>query len=519
MQCVQAVQTDCVQTEQSVNTEPDWESDVAAMFDYSEGLTEDYDRLQRQQEEEGAEHHKHTQQVQKKKEEVTRQHQALLQKLDSVRVKLKLNDSKANRKIFLAKKQEMTSEKERAEEERNRLAKELEESERKLKELTEEQREEQEKWQEELEELRKEMEQARKEAKEAELLAVQDEIAAVEKQRENAMARIETWLRTVSQYLGALRVDFPQQFPQERLEWGKQEVLVRRNQAELQSRFQEVLQQLQQGQDLESLPRINVPPLPQIPMAELKVSQMMQSLARPQFMAPPPIPVIIAFPPQRPPHHYQPQPPLLHAPQYRQRFPYQPQPQPQPPFQQHFRAPVRVVPPHSLSPSPPVQPLCPVTPSPPPMSAAPSSAPTGKLDKVLEKLGALYPQCSRADLTTLLQQVKSSRGTLAGMSMDEVVEQVGVRLALYEKQAPGPISRPAPPGPIQRPAPPPQRAMAAAVGGVQAGGARKFCLMCQKQVDPESRQPLSCSHTVHKDCIRIWLQSSKNNSCPFCPAK
>ncbi|XP_038559734.1 RING finger protein 214 [Micropterus salmoides] len=526
LQKVQAVQTDSTTKELGVNTEPDWESQVAVMLEYSSSLKEQYESLMRKQDEEEDSHEKHKQQLQKRKEEATRQHQALLDKLESLRVKLQLNNSKATRKNFLAKKQDLTSEKNRAEEERNRHARELEENEKKLTALIEEQSEEQRRWQEELNELRQEMERVRKEAQEAELLALQDEIAAVEKQRDVAMAHIEAWLREVGQYLNAFRLEFPQQYTHERQKWEKKESAVRRNQAELQSRFQEVLQQLQQGRELESLPRINVPSLPQVPMADLRFHQVMQPLVRPQFMPPPSNLVNRPLPPQKQPHYYQYPPP--HHPHYRHRYHHPPPhhqfqpplpPQQQPPhqLQPHIGAPMRVMtPPLSLSPSPPVQPIHSVAPSPPPSAAAATSAPAGKLDKVLEKLGTRFPQCNRAQLTSLLQQVKSSRGTLAGMSMEEVIEQVRIKLAQNERAAPGPISRPTPLGPIQRPTPPPQRA---AAGGGQAVGARKLCLMCQNHVDPESRHPLSCSHAIHKDCIRVWLQSSKNNSCPFCPGK
>ncbi|KAM6930878.1 RING finger protein 214 [Xenentodon cancila] len=534
MQKVQAVQTDSTSVEAGANTQPDWESQVAAVFKHGSSLAEQIKKLMKKEKEEEEEQQRHKQQLLKKKEEVTQQHQALLVKLDSLRVKLQLNNSKATRKNFLSKKQEMIIEKNKVEEERNRLARELGDSSQKLTALTEEQGEEQRRWREELEELRKEMERVRKEAQEAQLQALKDETAAVEKQRDVAVSRIEAWLREVAQYLEAFRVDFPQQYPHERLMWEKKEGLVQKSKAELQSRFQEVLQQLQQGRELESLPRINVPSLPQVPMADLRFKQVIQSLVQPQLMPPPPAPNPghQLLPPQRHPHYHHPRHrnPHPHPPVYRGSYPHPPHlPPPQqffqaPPhfqpihlsqFQPHIRGPV-VTPPPSLSPSPPVQPIHPVVPSPPP--AATSSAPAGQLEKVLEKLGAKFPHCSRAQLTSLLQQVKSSRGTLKGMSMEEVIEQVGFRLEQGQRAGPGPVGRPTALGPIQRPAPLLQRAaVPPATGPVPQ--VRKLCLMCQNHVDPECRHPLSCSHTIHRECIQPWLLSSKKNSCPFCPTK
>lgn len=60
--------------ELGINTDPDWERELAAMLEYSSSLTEQYESLTRKQEDEEVAHEKDKQQVQKKKEEATRQH-------------------------------------------------------------------------------------------------------------------------------------------------------------------------------------------------------------------------------------------------------------------------------------------------------------------------------------------------------------------------------------------------------------------------------------------------------------
>lgn len=372
------------------------------------------------------------------------------------------------------------------------------------------------------------------------------------------------YLVQVEHYLNALRVEFPQKYPHERQNWQKKESLVRKSQAELQKGFEVVLLKLQQGEKLKSLPSIDVPSLPQVPtvsqrnsiewvwsgvkvwfsvinfriwcinyplfllifvlsfyfhllkQVELTVKHVMPPLAQPQFMPPPPDVMNRPLHPQRLLHFHQQYYPPPHHPQYHQHhrpppphlppdhFP--PPPLSQPEYLPQIGLSSRATPPPNLSPSPPVQPPHATAPSVPPPGAASAS-------KILEKLGTRFPECSSAKLISLLQQVKSSRDTLAGMSIDEATEQIRLLLARGEA-APGPISRPLPHNPVQRPLPPMYRP----AGGGHTGGGRKFCLICQNLVDRESRYPLSCFHTIHKDCIQTWLQSSKNNSCPFCPA-
>ncbi|KAM9810499.1 RING finger protein 214 [Neosynchiropus ocellatus] len=476
------VQTDLGTAEATVNTDPDWEGQVMLLLEQSKELAAQHDQLVRRQSQEGDSHQTQVLQLREKKLEATRQQQALLEKLGSVREKLQLNNSKSTRKNFLTKKQELNSEKCQVEEERNRSATQLEESDRKLGQLTEEQCEEQQVWREELLQLREEARQLKVEAQDAELQALKDEIIAVEKKRDAAMACMEAWLKELRDYLNNLRADFPQQYHQERSSWEKKEDAVRKNMAVLQNRYRDVLQQLREGRDLESLPRINVPELPPVPTADLIFNQLTQSIA------PPPIP------PQGHPNYFNP-PPRFQPPPHHQNMP-------------QFQPPT-ATPSPTHTPSPPTVPALQrapaVAPSPPPSSTA------STLEKILEKLAAHYPQCSRNQLTSLLQQVKESRRTLAGLSIDELVDQC---LKLGPKDSSfGSIGRPAAAaslGPIQRPP---------SVDRHQGAAARKLCLMCQNFVDPESRHPLSCSHTMHRDCIKTWLQSSRNNSCPFCSAK
>ncbi|XP_007906977.2 RING finger protein 214 [Callorhinchus milii] len=117
------------------------------------------------------------------------------------------------------------------------------------------------------------------------------------------------------------------------------------------------------------------------------------------------------------------------------------------------------------------------------MGCPPAPRTVAKLDKLLEKLQAKLPHCSRAQLTQQIKQIKMSRGSIADLSVDELMNLVAQRLNEAE----------------------------------QSPGSPRLCLMCQKVVRGNEVHPMSCSHIVHKECIKYWAQSNKNSACPFCP--
>ncbi|XP_048471461.1 uncharacterized protein rnf214 isoform X6 [Rhincodon typus] len=160
----------------------------------------------------------------------------------------------------------------------------------------------------------------------------------------------------------------------------------------------------------------------------------------------------------------------------------------------------------------------------------PASNPATKLEKLLEKLEAKFPNCSRVQLTHILQQIKNSRGTIAGLSVDELTHQMAAQLTEIKQaepvhllRIPTTLSGHFPPAASQTS---PYLTQLKSRTGAQASyqespvlvsGSPRLCLMCQKVVLIDEVQPMVCSHIVHRECIKFWSQSNKNSSCPFCP--
>nr|XP_015193135.1 PREDICTED: RING finger protein 214 [Lepisosteus oculatus] len=301
------------------------------------------------------------------------------------------------------------------------------------------------------------------------------------------VSEVEDWLAEAEKYLNYLKMELPSfnalQHMQLRIEWEKKIAAIRTSLGTLQRQYNEQLQLLQSGQQLDSLPPVTPPALPPVPTVEMKIHAMMQ----PQHPT-----VAMGV---KPPPHVQPQAPAATPSLFSTAIPFA---VPQQPLAGAQRVP---------------------QPAPGPANTPnPTSQPAGKLEQLLEKLRARFPQCNRSQLTAVLQQIKMSRGTMAGLSMEELTQQVAQRLAQSEtpRQSHGPIGPPSATArtfPSSAPqahvtahlphrSPAPQAIFNTRPPVAARPSSRKLCLVCQNQVEPGTQQVLSCTHVVHKELLR-----------------
>ncbi|KAK3509229.1 hypothetical protein QTP70_025592 [Hemibagrus guttatus] len=524
----QDVQTDDWTQEKCVNTNDSWKPLMRVLIEQSGRLAEECQSLQKQQTDDELEHKSQIQSLEKLRDEKKRQHQALLEKIESVQLKLNLNSNKTTRKTFNAKVEELTAERAQKLEAKRRLTQELEELDGRLRKLTEEQRNEKVIWEQEIASLQQEMEKLSRQVEESSQAALKDERAALESQRELAVSQVEDWIAEAERYQSMLKSDTSPQSIQLRIEWEKNVAMTRNRLEKLKLSYNENLKQLLQGKELDSLPKIPLPLLAHIPMIDLLnfTPVIHPPVTQPQFHSA---------------RRHASTTPFTHNPSV-----FTP-----PTLEQHTPVPRAALPtsvrstprtcsyPYAAVPAAPVSTTSSFAPGAgsvasvrnPVSQALPSNPqPAGKLDMLLEKLGTQFPQCTRTQLMGVLQQVKSERGTMAGMSVEDIKQQVEQKLAQSERPPPGPIAPPAgsrhshraPVQPALTAHPPvhvPSAHVFQDLSPQAAPSVRKLCLMCQNHVEPRTQYNTNCPHTLHKECISVWLQSSKNNSCPFCPSK
>ncbi|XP_074972398.1 RING finger protein 214 isoform X3 [Phalacrocorax aristotelis] len=434
------------------------------------------------------------------------------------------------KKEFLQKEQDLKAEIEKLCEKGRRLLKEQEEKENKIASLIAEQSDEKQLWEMELDKLKNQHNEINRNILEETERAWKAEILSLESRKELLVLKLEEAEKEAELHLTYLNCACRSAPPtletmRPKQGWEMRLNRIRMTKESVRDQFNDHIQMVRNGTKLSSLPQIPTPTLPPPPSETdfmLTAFQPNPSLTPrlPFPIGPVPVPMVMPSADPR----------ALSFPLLNPAISRPNQPSPPLPASQGRNSPVvaSLIGTHSPH-------MTPAASIPPPpglggVNVTPEFhrlQPADKLEKLLEKLLTRFPQCNKAQLTNILQQIKTARRTMAGLTMEELNQLVAAKLAEQQERAVAgaqPLSRirapmfSAPLPQISTPMflPPAQVAYPGTASHTPA--ACKLCLMCQKLVQPGDLHPMACSHVLHKECIKFWAQTNTNDTCPFCPS-
>nr|XP_032651971.1 RING finger protein 214 isoform X3 [Chelonoidis abingdonii] len=429
------------------------------------------------------------------------------------------------KKEFLQKEQDLKAEIEKLCEKGRRLLKEQEEKENKIVSLIAEQSDEKEVWEMELDKLKNQHNEINRNILEETERAWKAEILSLESRKELLVLKLEEAEKEAELHLTYLKSAPPTlETMRPKQEWEMRLNRIRMTKESVRDQFNGHIQLVRNGAKLSSLPQIPTPTLPPPPSE----TEFMMPAFQPNPSLTPrlpfpigPVPVPMVMPSA--------DPRALSFPLLNPVISRPNQPSPPLPASQGRNSPVLA---SLVSTHGPHMTSAASIPPPPGLGGVKGAhefhrpQPVDKLEKILEKLLARFPQCNKAQLTNILQQIKTVRRTMAGLTMEELNQLVAAKLAEHQGAAVGaqPLGRtrapmfPAPLPQISTPMFLPPAQVSYPGTPSHAPATCKLCLMCQKLVQPSELHPMACSHVLHKECIKFWAQTNTNDTCPFCPS-
>ncbi|XP_021231703.1 RING finger protein 214 isoform X3 [Numida meleagris] len=504
-----AVQTDFRAADRDVNTDQDIEKNLDKMMSERALLKERYQEVLDKQRQVENQLQVQLKQLQQRREEEMKNHQEILKAIQDVTIKREETKKKMEKekKEFLQKEQDLKAEIEKLCEKGRRLLKEQEEKENKIASLIAEQSDEKQLWEMELDKLKNQHNEINRNILEETERAWKAEILSLESRKELLVLKLEEAEKEAELHLTYLKSAPPTlETMRPKQEWEMRLNRIRMTKESVRDQFNDHIQMVRNGTKLSSLPQIPTPTLPPPPSETdfmLTAFQPNPSLTPrlPFPIGPVPVPMVMPSADPR----------ALSFPLLNPAISRPNQPSPPLPASQGRNSPVvaSLIGTHSPH-------MTPAASIPPPpglggVKVTPEfhrPQPADKLEKLLEKLLTRFPQCNKAQLTNILQQIKTARRTMAGLTMEELNQLVAAKLAEQQERAAAgaqPLSR------IRAPmfsAPLPQISTPMFLPPAQTPAACKLCLMCQKLVQPSDLHPMACSHVLHKEVSPSLLRTS-----------